>query len=609
MGINRYSNLSQAKFNPLSFQELSVLPFTQRKQHDAAVDQAEQAGIIESQRMAADEEAVSGAINSYQVKVDDYINRLDSEGFSNTTRSDIRDLVRERKDLMSPTGIVGKKQAQYDRYTANMKQLDKQYEKGDIDPIKYQLSKNMAVQNYNQAITKDPNATYQDFLAVKNHDIQKDALKIANDVTSAMKTNTFTKFGFEPIKGAPGQYMHTKTQTKYKKADAISKAIQDVLGANQDVQMDLAQRQQLGMFGENTADDYLKDVADKIGSAYEVNQSTISKSGFTNQAELKAINDVTPTNNVPYSFTPAESFKIQQESFLNKLKNISEGNIVRGGVEASNSINDSNDYGAKFTNTINPTIEDNFSNEKELFRFNNIKDKLIKEGIIDNDMTDVEQTKGMYNYLAQFKDIPYQNPIIEPNSSVGKLSSSLLLNTKDVNATNRNITNKINDGRMKLWDEKGNPISLDDLPDKYSVEYTGYTGPTNLLPVFKNADPSQSVAPHRIQIKDKDGKFVTTAYGSRNEFERNTPEFRAYSRIKSSINVNMSEPGLPETFDVSTDPKLSKMLSKYESAYNPLNKTYTLKLYNKKGELTREYKDMPENVLQDKWHKMYTLLD
>ena len=244
MAINRYSNLSQAKFNPLSFQELSALPFHQRKQHDAMSAQAEEAGIIQSQRMAADEEAVSSAINSYQSKVDDYINKLDSEGFSNTTKSDIRDLVRERKDLMSPTGIVGRKQAQYDKYVANMKQLDKQYEKGDIDPIKYQLSKNMAVQNYNQAITKDPNATYQDFLAVKNHDIQKDALKIANDVTSAMKTNTFTKFGFEPIKGAPGQYMHTKTQTKYKKADAISKAIQDVLGANQDVQMDLSQRQQ-----------------------------------------------------------------------------------------------------------------------------------------------------------------------------------------------------------------------------------------------------------------------------------------------------------------------------------------------------------------------------
>jgi hypothetical protein len=287
MGVNRYSNLSQAKFNPLSFQELSALPFHQRKQHDAMSAQAEEAGIIESQRMAADEEAVSGAINDFQAKTDDYINRLDSEGFNNTSKSEIRELARERKELMS-TGIVGRKQAQYDRYAANMKQLDKRRDKGDIDVLKHRLLQQKAVEDYNTAIKNDPNSTYQDVMAVNDYDYQKEATKIAKDVTSAMHTNNFTKFGFEAIKGAPGQYMHAKTQTKYKKADAISKAIQDILGANKDVQMDLAQRQQLGMFGEKgTGADYLKSVADKIGNAYEVNQTTITKTGFTHKAQFE----------------------------------------------------------------------------------------------------------------------------------------------------------------------------------------------------------------------------------------------------------------------------------------------------------------------------------
>ena len=288
MAINRYSNLSQAKFNPLSFQELSALPFHQRKQHDAMSAQAEEAGIIQSQRMAADEEAVSGAINAFQAKTDDYINRLDSEGFNNASKSEIRDLIRERKDLMSPTGIVGRKQAQYDKYTANMKQLDKQRDKGDINVIKHQLLQQKAVEDYNKAVKEDPNASYRDVIAANDYDYQKEGINIAKDVTAAIRTNNLTKFGFEAIKGAPGQYMHWKTQRKYKKADAISKAIQDILGANKDVQMDLAQREQLGMFGkEGTGSEYLKSIADRIGNAYEVDQTTATKTGFTNQAQLE----------------------------------------------------------------------------------------------------------------------------------------------------------------------------------------------------------------------------------------------------------------------------------------------------------------------------------
>jgi hypothetical protein len=603
MGVNRYSNLSQAKFNPLSFQELSALPFHQRKQHDAMSAQAEEAGIIESQRMAADEEAVAGAINDFQAKTDDYINRLDSEGFNNTSKSEIRELARERKELMS-TGIVGRKQAQYDRYAANMKQLDKDRDK--ISPYKYQALQQKAVEDYTKAVKEDPNASYRDVLAVKDHDIQKDARQIALDVQK--NPQILTDFGFTPIPGAPGQYWNSKTQTKYTGEGDIANAIYSIMGQNREVMDDLYQREQLDLLGDQSATDYLKNVGLSF-EGYGVNQVTKSRSGFTNQMQVNAINKSTPDNNVPYSFDPVESFKIQQESFLDKLKNISEEKTVPGGVEASNNINDSNAYGVKFNKDVKPTVEANFSNENEMAKFNSIKDKLIKEDIINEEMPVKVQTEIMHKYLSQFKDVPYQNPIIEPNSSRGALSSSLLLDTKDVNSTNRNIINKINDGRMKLWDEKGNSLKLDDLPKGYKVEYTGYIGATNLLPVFKNADPSQSVAPHRIQIKNKNGEFVTTAYGSRNEYERNTPEFRAYSRIKSNLNINMSEPGLPETFNVSNDPKLGKMLSKYESAYNPLNKTYTLKLYNKQGELTKEYYDMPEEEMQNKWHTMYKLLD
>lgn len=321
MGINRYSNLSQAKFNPLSFQELSVLPFSQRKQHDAVTAQAEQAAIIESQRMAADEEAVSGAINNYQSKVDDYINRVDSEGFSNTAKSDIRDLVRERKDLMT-TGIVGQKQAQYDRYVANMKQLDKIYEKGDIGSEVYNASKNKAVADYNQAVSKDPNASYQDVMAVKDSKFIDLANKIADVVSK--NPEKLTQFGISSrnINGVT-RYFDTKTDTEVTREGLITAAVQNQLKLNPDVVADLTQRQQLGLI--NDPNEYLKTLGDQLELTYRKNNRSSSRSSFWDQRELDSLKKELEEGTIDFEKFNHKTIQLHSNKDLNVLNNIIEG--------------------------------------------------------------------------------------------------------------------------------------------------------------------------------------------------------------------------------------------------------------------------------------------
>ena len=459
MSINRYSNLSQAKFNPMSFQELSVLPFAQRQKHDAASAQAEQAGIIESQRMAADEEAVSSAINAYQAKTDDYINRLDSEGFSNTTKSDIRDLVRERKDLMSPTGIVGRKQAQYDRYVANMKQLDN--DKKNISNYKYRALQNKAVEDYNTAIKNDPNASYQDVLAVKDYDYQKEARQIAKDVQGNPKI--LTQFGFTPIHGAPGQYWNSKTQTKYTGKGDISNTIQSILSQNQDVQADLYQRKELGMLGDASPQDYLKSVGDSFNS-YGVYQQTKSRAGFTNQSEIKQLEDAKdPTSPTRYVYSPVKSREIAATSFISELQDIAGGKVKK---ELSPFI-------AKPLYSKNP----NYAKEMAIYReameqsgkissfetmtdegksqFTNISSKLENlvnpatgQTYLQPNATDAEKAGVVANYLEQYKDFAYLNPVVLPLANEGTIQSRMSLNTGESKKVNEGLKMSIDAGRV-----------------------------------------------------------------------------------------------------------------------------------------------------------------
>lgn len=108
--MNRYTQLSTTQFNPLSMEELSVLPAMMRQRHDAANLEMEKrraelnAFAISSPEYSQEAQALIAQMNK---GIDDISDSLASKGYNSLTRSNLSSMNRDYQQLVSPTGRLG----------------------------------------------------------------------------------------------------------------------------------------------------------------------------------------------------------------------------------------------------------------------------------------------------------------------------------------------------------------------------------------------------------------------------------------------------------------------------------------------------------------------
>lgn len=601
--INRYTTLTGPKFDPLSFEQMSLVPMQLKKQQDALESQAGELGVINANRLAVDDPLVKQTIADYEQGVNQYVDRLQSEGFNNLSKAGLRDLSRQRKDLMAPTGLLGKAEGAYNAYNANKKELGKLYQSGKISADKYQRGLQHSLGKYNQEQGVAGEASFNPFTAVADEDINKKAREIALDIQRNPTKLQSLGFTAKKLPDGTTRYYDTKSGREFTQKGAISEGIQALLKQDPAVVSDLTQRQQLGLVNDPNA--YLKGLGQTYEALYSKDNRTSSRSGFFNPLELhnakKAIDAAETTEGVPYVYDPVESKKISNDSFLGKLGDIGGTKTITIGTQS--------DPDSPFGGGVSPvkgvaTVANSLSGD-EIKRFEDIAQRLTEQGVIDPAANDEQKAQTVQQYLDKYKDVQYSNPIVKPLSSSGPISSALLLNTKDLNKTNREISTEIKGGRTKLWDKKGNPVEVKDLKEGYKVEYVGYISPSNILPKFKNSNKDQSVVPHVIQITDSDGE-TREVYGSRGAYETSKPEFEAYKIVKQTTNDGISTPGLPNDYQVERGSTLhNKGLENYSVGYDPLRKTYTVEAKLRDGRTFTEKDMTPENY-ETFWYNVVT---
>lgn len=608
--INRYTQLSGPKFDPLSFEQLSLVPMQLRQQQDELERQASELGVFDDiNRLSVDDPLVKQTISDYEQKISDYSDRLQNEGFSNLNKQELRNLARTRRDLLSPTGTLGKATNAYNAYKANEKQLADMYKKGDISADEYQLGLQKSLNAYNQAKGVEGDATYNPFNAYKRQDIVEKARDIAKDIQANPRKLETLGFTSRTLPNGLTRYYETETGREYTPEGAIQAGVQTLLKMDQDVVNDLTQRQQLGLIQDPDA--YLKGLGQTYEDLYSKDNISRNRSGYFDPLQLHSAKkklDESQEEGVPYVYDPVDSKTISDKSFLSKLNQIESKELIDINPVRTATQQIGAGTGLGTPNIIQPnlqeaTVENNLTPEEKI-RYDAIKNKLFPGDLI-NTIPEEQQIAEISKYLNTYKDIQYSNPIVKPFSSSGPISSSLLLNTKDMNKTNRELTNEVKSRRTKLWDKKGNPVKLEDLPDGFKVEYIGYVSPSNVLPTFKNADNGQSVVPHVIQIQDPDDpNKVQEVYASRSDYERNKPEFEAYKIIKQTTNDGIFTPGLPNTYNLNSQDKLYKKgINSYDVGYDPLSKTYNIKVKLRDG---REYNEsqMPPDKYESFWYNI-----
>ena len=107
MPINRYSDLSVSAYNPMSMEELAMVPMMKRKQHDELDKQLAEA-VVKVDPLKYHEDEALRLKNEMEGKVASQSEQLASQGITPDAKSSFYRLNKEYRDLVAPTGQVGK---------------------------------------------------------------------------------------------------------------------------------------------------------------------------------------------------------------------------------------------------------------------------------------------------------------------------------------------------------------------------------------------------------------------------------------------------------------------------------------------------------------------
>ena len=128
MAINRFSQRKiYNTFNPLSIEELALLPGAKQQQHDQSLAAAQQQKLA-IMAQAKDKDAATDLMNQMDSDIGDFTNNLMSRGVGPGTLRNFMDLKGKRDALLGPNGDATRIQNNYNAAQAYQKNLDEQRE-------------------------------------------------------------------------------------------------------------------------------------------------------------------------------------------------------------------------------------------------------------------------------------------------------------------------------------------------------------------------------------------------------------------------------------------------------------------------------------------------
>lgn len=123
MAINRYSTLTPSQFNPLSLEEVMLVPSMKRKQHDQllANQEAIRQKLTEVDPLDVHQEEAIRLREDMNNKLDQQALQLSQQGVNPNSQSDFLALNREYQNLIGPTGRIGQINEAKKVYAENFK--------------------------------------------------------------------------------------------------------------------------------------------------------------------------------------------------------------------------------------------------------------------------------------------------------------------------------------------------------------------------------------------------------------------------------------------------------------------------------------------------------
>lgn len=178
--MNPYTNLTTAQFDPLSLQEIMMVPLARQQQHNQNEAQIEQMGIYDVNRLETDNNYISDGISSLKNKQSLLEDELYNNGTGRNLTKKMMSLKRERDMFLSNDGDGGKAQNAYNSYIANVKNIQSNK---NMSEAHKRAGIQKALMDYKSSGGVENGASYQDYMGVDNVEIQDKAIELASEMS------------------------------------------------------------------------------------------------------------------------------------------------------------------------------------------------------------------------------------------------------------------------------------------------------------------------------------------------------------------------------------------------------------------------------------------
>ncbi len=576
MAVNRYTQLSTSKFDPLSLEEVLAVPLYKQKQFDALEEaRIKQADMFKVNPLDVHKEEAARLNKEYMDKVDALAQYQNKTGDIQGAKSKLLDLQRDYKKLTDPMGKV----SQINTATNRQAEAYKQWMETD-DAKKYGpevANKRWLehVSRYKGYDDKGNIVNIGQMQAPAYQNLQED-IKDLKGMIGSTELTTAINNGFSMSANPDGsttirdgsgnviektnnkQLVSAYNFLKEKWFTPTGEGFKSAMFAGQTPQSIYNRLNSgIGMMSESSRkdtrnDDYSVQGVENLnkakkeklpqGAAYNLGDGMLFD---TNQKLMKELG--IGSSNIE-GFTKEERSK--QSPFNAPLFKIN---------QTTTSVNRSPEY-KKLASSINRTLP---ANQK------------FKEGSKEEDL-------AVRNYLSKYGNTVIKNRIIDPFADPTGLLFADKTIGKEANAAQVNLWKRVSIGASKMVDKDGNEIPLGQVT---KFNYNGDLTPESNINVFKE-DKRQNYLAHTgtVTIGKGEDAEVKQVYISRNSDDFDTPLYKGAVDKNKINNIVTSQPNIYHHFKTNEIKAFKNHgLKDVEIKYNEGSGSYDLSYTDSKG--------------------------
>ena len=539
---NRYDVASVAKFNPLSFQELSAAPLMQRQKHDQLIAQQE----ILRQNLAKTnphEKYYDEAVrlkNELNDQITSQAESLAKEGVNPNSQADFLKLNRNYQETMSPTGKLGMINAHNVNLQSTYKNYIDEAIKAGQSPAIAKIHADQAIQKHMQQPLYDERGRVVDFSAGNAAPKYIDNVKWINELASKVgfTQSNWAQASSGISKTADGRFVVNESAKGMTK-DNIENLNRLAQAANREVSDPASEIRQNIDYNFKNPQTELDNMLNQLYARRERESGITDRNKSYGSVDWNKIED-TP-NNPGFEKIPYGIENTSGSTDLSDRINSIGGKSIGKALSYSYDVLTGNKPQAQTKSEFDKARSQVFLKPEDVLQggeltiYNNAKKQVSKNTPGFNKLSVTEQNKLIAKKAS--KDILTFSPIvIKPTvKSVGALIPGVQKGA-DIKSIGNSMLDDAVGGARILYDvETGEPISKDDVKENIKgMSLYGVTAPHNLkTQKMTGATSDQKVSPIIATIVDDKG-VKRQVYVSRTGTELKSPEFQ---KIKSANSV------------------------------------------------------------------------